>query len=130
MVPIGLQLSLRPPKSKGHIPPVICEFVLQQLPANAVCCGTKVVQVSQAEAKSLNLLGSGRHAEDGEGVAVMQYTGSWLKMTPAELLGCVNAVVGSVLVADSMPGEVSHAHSLAAMIEHHFREVQSSPQPA
>ena len=40
MVPIGLQLMLRPPKSKEHIPPVFCEFVLQQLPENAVCCGT------------------------------------------------------------------------------------------
>ena len=74
MVPSRLQLMLRPPKSEGHIPPVICASVLQQLPENAVCCGTKAAQVSQAEAKSLNLLGSGRHAADGEGVAVMQYT--------------------------------------------------------
>ena len=50
----------------------------------------------------------------------MQYTDSWLKMTPAEQLGCVNAVVGRVLVADSMPGGISHVHSLAAMIAHYL----------
>ena len=51
----------------------------------------------------------------------MQYTDSWLKMTPAEQLGCVNAVVGRVLVADSMPGGISHVHSLAAMVAHYFK---------
>ena len=121
MVPIGLQLMLRPPKSEGHIPPVIGASFLQQLPESAVCCSTKAAQVSQAETRFLNPFESGRHAADGEEVAVMQYIDSWLRMTPAEQLGCVNAVVGRVLVADSMPGEISHVHSLAAMIAHYFK---------
>ena len=76
MVPIGLQLMLRPPKNKGHIPPVICEAVLQQRPENTVCFGTKAAQVSQADARFLNPCECSRHTADGESAAVIQYTDS------------------------------------------------------
>ena len=95
--------------------------LLQQLPGDAVCCGTKAAQVSQAEAKFLNPFESGIHTADGEVAAVMQHIDSWLRMTPAEQLGCVNTVMGRVLVADSMPGEISHGHSLAAMIAYYVK---------
>ena len=121
MVPTGLQTMLCPPESEGHIPPVLSESFLQQLPDGAVCCGTKAAQRFQTEARFLNPFEVGESAVGVEVVAVMRYIEAWLKMTSIEQLECVSALVGRVLVTDSMPGKRSHVHFLAAMVADHVK---------
>ena len=53
--------------------------------------------------------------------AVMQYIEARLKMTSTEQLECVSALVGRVLVTDSMPGKLNHVHFLAAMVADHVK---------
>ena len=122
MVPIGLQLMLCPPKDEGHIPPVICAFFLQQLPEGAVCCGTKAAEKFQAEAKFLNPFEHDKPEAGNEEAAVMQYMEAWLKMPSTARLKCVSALVGRVLVTDSMPGKISHVHFLAAMVADYVKK--------
>ena len=122
MVPIGLQIMLCPPESEGHVPPVLSASFLQQLPEGAVCCGTKAAQRFQAEAKFLNPFESNDTAVEVEAFAVMQYIEAWLKLTSTEQLECVSALVGRVLVTDSMPGKLNHVHFLAAMVADHVRK--------
>ena len=122
MVPIGLQLMLCPPRKEGHIPPVICASFLWQLPEGAVCCGTKAAQKFRAEAKFLNPFENDSPAVGSEEVAVMQYIDAWLRMTSTEQLECVSALVGRVLVTDSMPGKINHVHFLAAMVADYVKK--------
>ena len=56
-----------------------------------------------------------------EVVAVMRYIEAWLKMTSIVQLECVSALVGRVLVTNSMPGKRSHVHFLAATFADHVR---------
>ena len=118
MVPIGMQLMLCPPKDEGHIPPVICGPLLRQLPEGAVCCGIRTAEKFQAKAECLNPF----EDDKSEEVAVLKYIDAWLRMTSTEQLECVSSLVGRVLVTDSMPGNISHAHFLAAMVADYVKE--------
>ena len=121
MVPIGLQLMLCPPRSEGHIPPVICASFLQQLPEGSVCCGTRAAEKFQTEAKFLNPFERDNPEAGNEEVVVMQYMDTWLKMPSTARLKCVNSLVGRILVTDSMPGKISHVHFLAAMVAEYVK---------
>ena len=118
MVPIGIRLMPCPPKNERHIPPVLCASCLQQLPEGAVRCGTRAAQKLQAEAKFVNPF-------EGDILAagtVMMYIDSWLRMTSTEQLECVSSLGGRVLITDSMPDNISHAHFLAAMVVDHAKK--------
>ena len=52
----------------------------------------------------------------------MQYMEAWLKMPSTARLKCVSALVGRVLVTDSMPGKISHVHFLAAMVADYVKK--------
>ena len=92
-----------------------CASFLQQLPEDAVCCGTRTAESSEAEAKFLNPFENNEPAAGNEEVAVMQCTDVWLRITSAERLECVSSLVGRVLTTDGMPGKTSHVYLLAAM---------------
>ena len=126
MVPIGMQLMLCPPKDEGHIPPVICGPLLRQLPEGAVCCGIRTAEKFQAKAECLNPF----EDDKSEEVAVLKYIDAWLRMTSTEQLECVSSLVGRVLVTDSMPGNISHAHFLAAMVADYVKEKNLVGTPA
>ena len=118
MVPIGLQLMLCPPKDEGHIPPVICGSLLRHLPEGAVCCGIRAAERFQSKAEFLNPF----EGDKSEEVAVLKYIDAWSRMTSIEQLEYVSSLVGRVLVTDSTPGNISHAHFLAAMVADYVKE--------
>ena len=118
MVPIGLQLMLCPPKDEGHIPPVICGSLLRHLPEGAVCCGIRAAERFQSKTEFLNPF----EGDKNEEVAVLKYIDAWSRMTSIEQLEYVSSLVGRVLVTDSTPGNISHAHFLAAMVADYVKE--------
>ena len=97
-------------------------FLFATLPEGAVRCGTRAAQKLQAEAKFVNPFEGDILAAGIEEVAAMQYIDAWLRMTSTEQLACVSTLLGCVLVPDSMPGKISHVHSMAAMVADYVKE--------
>ena len=60
--------------------------------------------------------------DKSEEVAVLKYIDAWSRMTSTEQLEYVSSLVGRVLVTDSTPGNISHAHFLAAMVADYVKE--------
>ncbi len=118
MVPIGIRLMPCPPKNEGHIPPVMGDSFLRQLPRGVVYCGIRAAERFQTEAKFLNPFEDDKSGE----IAVMMYIDAWSRMTSTEQLECVSSLVGRVLVTDSMSDNISHAHFLAAMVVDHAKK--------
>ena len=125
MVPIGLQLMLCPPKDEGHIPPVIYGPLLRHLPERAACCGILAAARFQVKAEFLNPF----EGEESKEVAVLKYIDAWLCRTATERRECVSSLVGRVLVTDSTPGSICHAHFLAAMVADYVKENNISLGP-
>ena len=117
MVPIGLQLMLCPPEDEGHIPPVIYGPLLRHLPERAACCGILAATRFRTKAEFLNPF----EGEDSQEVAVLKYIDAWLRKTDTERRECVSSLVGRVLITDSTPGSICHAHFLAAMVAYYVK---------
>ena len=122
VVAIGLQPTFCPSRDERHIPPTICALFLQLLPEGAVCCGTRTAEEFQTGAEFLPPFeNSNPAAGDGE-IALMRYTDTWIKMTSTKRLEYVCSLMDHGLVADSMPGEISHVDFLSAMAADYGKE--------
>ena len=118
MAPIGLQLMLCPPRDEGHTSPVIYGPTLHHLSKRAACCGIRTAERWQSKAAFLNPFEGDR----GEEVAILKYIIAWSRMTSTEQLVFVSSLVGRVLVTNSMPGSISHAHFVAAMVADYVKK--------
>ena len=79
----------------------------------------------QSKAELLNPF----EGDKSDEVAVLKYTDAWLRTTSTERRECVSSLVGRVLVTDSTPGSISHAHFLAAMVADYVEEKNISLGP-
>ena len=125
MVPIGLQLMLCPPKDEGHIPPVIYGPPRAASSRKSGMLRHQAAARFQSKAEFLNPFEGDKNDE----VAVLRYTGAWLRTTSTERRECMSSLVGRVLVTDSTPGSISRAHCLAAMVADYVEEKNISLGP-
>ena len=59
---------------------------------------------------------------ENEEVAVLKYIDTWSRMTPTKQLEYASSLVGRVLVTDSKPGSICHAHFLAAVVADYVKK--------
>ena len=107
-----------PAQDEGYIPPVSCGPPFCDIFPRSGYCGIRAAARFQSIAEFLSPF----EGDESEEVAVLKYIDAWSRMTSIEQLEYVNSMVGRVLVADSKPGNISHAHFLAAMVTDYVKE--------
>ena len=85
----------------------------------------RAAAIFQSKAVLLNPVEGDRSDE----VADLRCTDGWLRTTPTERRECLSSLVGRVLVTDSTPGSISHAHLLAGMAADYVKEKNISLGP-
>ena len=85
----------------------------------------RTAAIFQSKAVLLNPVEGDRSDE----VADLRCTDGWLRTTPTERRECLSSLVGCVLVTDSTPGSISHAHFVVGTAEDYVKEKNISLGP-
>ena len=125
IVPIELQLMLCPPKDEGHISPGIHGPTRAAPSRKSGMLLRRAAATLQSRAELLNPC----EGDKSDEVADLRCTDGWLRTTSTERHKCLSSLVGRVLVTDSTPGSISHAHFVVGTAEDYVKEKNISLGP-
>ena len=125
IVPIELQLMLCPPKDEGHISPGIHGPTRAAPSRKSGMLLRRAAAILQSKAELLNPF----EGDKSDEVADLRCTDGWLRTTSTERHECLSSLVGCVLVTDSTPGSISHAHFVVGTAEDYVKEKNISLGP-